>query len=180
MDIINKYVVLDAKKQCQRVVALAKARPWGATMPWHNMYIAGGFIASHLQLTQPKDIDFYFEEEDSMNQAVAELLKHQSDIKEVDPQYREIIGRDGKMITEWAITMTGGFSFVTKHFGEPKELKKTFDYLHCCAHYDIGTDQLFISEAQYVAIVNKKLVVNNPDTFTNAREQKFLIRGYTK
>lgn len=184
MAIIDKYNVMDAKRECQKTVALAKAQPWGEHLPWSQIYICGGFIASHLQKQKPKDVDFYFESDDAMDKATAILLdpsgKFTHHIADVDPKYRETIGRDGKMITEWAITMKTGHSFITKHWGEPKELKSTFDYVHCCAHYEIATDQLFISEAQYLAIVNKRLMVNNPLTFTNKREEKFLLRGYTK
>ena len=179
---IDKYNVLDAKKECQKTVALAATQPWGIHLPWNKMYIMGGFIASHLQRQKPKDVDFYFEDDDAMDKAVA-ILTHPdfaNYIQDVDPKYRETIGRDGKMITEWAITMKTGHSFITKHWGEPKDVKITFDYVHCCAHYEIATNQLFISEAQYVAATQKKLMVNNPLTFTNLREEKFLLRGYTK
>lgn len=180
--IIDKYVVLDVKKECQKSVALAQSQPWGKTLPWNQMYITGGFIASHLQRQKPKDVDFYFEEEGAMD-FTATLLSdpmYNDYIADVDPRYRAFIGRDGKMITENAITMKTGHSFITRHWGEPKEVKGTFDYMHCCAHYEVATDQLFISEAQYVAATTKRLMVNNPLTFTNLREEKFLLRGYTK
>lgn len=182
MTVIDKYLVMDVKKECQKTVAIAKAQPWAKTIPWHNLYITGGFIASHLQRTKPKDVDFYFEDEGPMDYTIALLSDpmYKDFIADVDPKYRDVIGRDGKMITEWAITMKTGHSFITKHWGEPKELKQTFDYVHCCAHYELGSDQLFISEAQYVAATQKRLMVNNPLTFTNKREEKFLLRGYTK
>lgn len=180
--IIDTYNVMDTKRECQKTVAIAKAQPWGEKLPWNKMYITGGFIASHLQRQKPKDVDFYFEDDAAMDSAVAILSSpgYNDLIADVDPRYRATIGRDGKMITENAITMKTGHSFITRHWGEPKEVKATFDYMHCCAHYEIALDKLFISEAQYVAAVNKRLMVNNPLTFTNLREEKFLLRGYTK
>lgn len=180
MSQIDKFNVLDAKRQCQVAIAIAQKTEWGRGLPWKQMFIAGGFIASHLQKTTPKDVDFYCKTEQASQYVQNRLLAFQLSIKDVDEKYREIVGKDGKMVTEWAITMDTNHSFITKVWGEPKQIKSNFDFVHTCAHYDIATDQLVLSEATYVAATQKLLIVNNPDYVSGDRINKFLKRGYTK
>lgn len=177
--IINIDGVLCVKDQLRAFVDLAKDQPWSIHVPWSQVYITGGATASLLQGGCPKDIDIYFRDAFSMTDTVNALIKLTQYIKDVDDKYRDTVGRDGKMITERSITMLTGHSFITMHHGHPDDVRKTFDYLHCTPYYDVGTDKLYISEAQYIAAAQKILEVNNPATFTNLRENKFIKRGYT-
>lgn len=177
--IINAAVIQHTKEALRKFIAIAKDQPWGSCVEWESAYIAGGITASLLQGEHPKDIDIYFRNAFSMADAVSALRKLTQYIKDVDDKYRDTVGRDGKMITERSITMSTGHSFITMHHGHPDDVRRTFDYLHCTPYYDIGTDKLYISEAQYIAATQKILEVNNPATFTNLRENKFVKRGYT-
>lgn len=179
MTIVNKYRIADVKRELEKSVVYACSTLWGMNLPWDQMYIAGGCIASHLQHQKPKDIDIYFETEDAMQEAFEELLKYKDFILDVDEKYRDVLGKDGKMITEWAVTMKTGHSFIIKKWGSPAEVKATFDFLHCTSHYDISNNKLYISEAVYAACINKKLVVHSVANYTAAREARFMKRGYT-
>ena len=74
----------------------------------------------------------------------------------------------------------GEHGFITMIYGKPEDVKRSFDFVHCTPHFHLGTMQLFISERQYRACKDKKLIVNNPDNVKPWREDKFKSRGYTK
>lgn len=152
--------------------------PWfDSNLPWEKVYLTGGAIASLLQGTQPKDWDFYFVDDDTMHKFEKHLLAYQESIADVDPRYGNY-GVNGKMITGNAITMNNGFSFIIKVFGEPNEVKRSFDYIHCKPHYHLKDGNLYISRKQYDCAVRKELVVNNPSAVKPYRLHKFLERGY--
>lgn len=146
-----------------------------------HFYISGGAIASMLNKEVPKDFDVYCRDQKA-GDAVRELLTRQytAQIKDVDEKYREVDcwKVPGKMVTEKSITMNNNMSFIVMHYGEPSEIKATFDFLHCTPHYDIADDKLYISRAQYDSIKSKTLVVNNPDRVVMHRIEKFITRGW--
>lgn len=150
-------------------------------MPLTNsMFLTGGAIASILQRQEPKDWDIYFTHADAMTTLALQLNSYSNLVADVDDVYRETYGINGKMITNKAITMKSGFSFITMQYGSPEDIKSTFDYLHTTPHYDIMRNKLYISPAQYDACVNKKLIVNNKDMIKQYRREKFIQRGYTE
>lgn len=145
-----------------------------------DIYVSGGCFASLLQGGTPNDYDVYFRTEKSMNSVknvFVNILK--DDIEDVSENYREFLGKDGKLITENAITLKNKFQLILKHYGEPEILRKTFDFVHCMPYYDNQEDKLYISRFQYDAIVNKKLIMNDGNTFPPHRMDKFKKRGYT-
>lgn len=153
-----------------------------------NIFISGGCIASLLQGEKVNDYDLYFKTETVMNdiRMIYTKTSLKDQIEDVSENYREALGTDGKLITENAITLKNGVQLITKHFGHPDKLRKTFDYVHCMPYYDFAEDKLYISRVQYDAIINKKLIWNMsetdngfPDIVGNFRELKFKKRGYT-
>lgn len=146
-----------------------------------HFYISGGAIASMLNKEVPKDFDVYCRDQKA-GDAVRELLtlQYTSQIKDVDEKYREVDcwKIPGKMVTEKSITMNNNMSFIVMNYGEPSEIKATFDFLHCTPHYDIAEDKLYISRAQYDSIKSKTLLVNNVDRVTRWRIEKFITRGW--
>lgn len=144
-------------------------------------YISGGAIASILLNEAPKDFDVYCRNQKA-GDAVRELLTsaYSSQIKDVDEKYREVDcwKIPGKMVTEKSITMNNNMSFIVMNYGEPSEIKASFDFLHCTPHYDIADDKLYISRDQYDSIKSKTLVVNNADRVTPWRVKKFMKRGW--
>lgn len=144
------------------------------------MFLAGGSIASLLQGEDPKDWDLYFKDPKPMADLATHLNSFNDSIADVEEKYREVYGLDGKMITNKAITMKAGYSFITMQYGSPETIKSTFDYLHTTSHYDLLEGKLYISPAQYDACVNKKLIANNPSVLKTYRTEKFINRGYKK
>ena len=150
-------------------------------LPWVSIFLSGGAICSILRNEQVNDFDFYFKTELSRKVAIETLtLLYKLYIKEYDPKYAALTNQSGKLITDNAITMVDGAQFITCMHGQPEEIKKSFDYLHCCPHYYIDTAQLFISKSQYDAIMNKKLVYCDPVRLAKPfRQEKFMSRGWS-
>jgi len=171
--------IVEVKRIVELYVNEVRKSEWAVDyiLPWDKMYLSGGAIASVIQGETPKDLDFYFLDELSMRNMETHLLYKVEYIKDVDEKYRDAVGKDGKMITEKAITMRNGASFITMQFGEPTFVKSSFDYVHCTAHYSLLESKLYISPKQYRACKNKLLIPNSV-TSSHARANKFLNRGY--
>jgi hypothetical protein len=145
-----------------------------------KMFVSGGVFASLLQGEKPNDIDVYFTEEDAMNKLTNIIKKNHWDyIKSVSENYREYIGIDGKLITENAITLIDDVQLITKTYGTPEEIRKTFDFVHCTPYYSLADDKLYISRQQYDAIIKYELINVSPIAPVPRRVDKFVKRGYT-
>lgn len=145
-----------------------------------DFWVSGGCIASILQGAKINDIDVYFNNEIT-GKTVKDLyiFRKPNEIVDVNPKYQDL-EVNGKMVTSNAVTLKNGIQIITKHYGSPAEVRKTFDYKHCLPYYDCKTKQLFISVEQYALCVGKILDVNNPNAVTQHRKQKFLDRGYVE
>jgi hypothetical protein len=147
-----------------------------------NWFVSGGCIASILRGEQPHDYDIYFHTKETMDHVVSlitqspDLMQHVAD---VDAKYRDVMGKDGKCITENAITMKNGLQFITKHYGKDTDIRDTFDFVHCMPVYSFYDRRLRISEEQFECCVNKILKVNCKENVTDKRIAKFKELGYT-
>jgi hypothetical protein len=147
-----------------------------------HWFVSGGCIASLLRGEQPKDYDVYFRSKETMDHVVSlitgspDLIQHVADVEE---KYRDLMGKDGKCITENAITMKNGLQFITKHYGPDIEIRETFDFVHTLPVYSFYDRRLRISEDQFDCCVNKILKVNCITNVTKARTTKFMELGYT-
>lgn len=144
-------------------------------------FVSGGCIAALLRGEVPNDYDIYFRSESTMNYVTSlitdtpDLLQHVQDVEE---KYREYKGKDGKCITECAITMKNGLQFITKHCGDDISVRDTFDFVHCMPVYSLHDQKLRISEDQFNCCVNKLLKVNCAPAVTESRILKFEKQGY--
>lgn len=146
-----------------------------------SYYVTGGCIGSLLRAEEPNDYDIYFVT-DSYCQRVARLFKEDPSymhmVAEFDIKYRELKGLDGRMITENATTLKNKLQIITMHTGFPEAIRKTFDFIHCMPYYVPCQDKLYISREQYDLNMDKRLKVNNKETFTAERTKKFVDRGW--
>ena len=143
--------------------------------------MSGGCIASLLQGEDPKDFDIWFTSKlvaDPIINLYTNDGSYKNDVKDVDPKYRDSVGIDGKLITENAITLKDDLQLITKNYGTPDEIRKSFDFVHCMPYYIPSEDKLYISREQYDCCVNRILRVNNKDSVIMSREMKFYERNY--
>lgn len=146
-------------------------------IPWNNMFLTGGAIGSILRNETPNDYDIYCKKS---SEVLLPTIKdfYFSNVKSYDEKYAHMGDGTGKLITDNAITMDNGVQFITCLVGSPEDVKKKFDYVHCCPHYDIETDTLYISRKQFDACMGKKLILNNTENLKTWREHKFLNAGW--
>ena len=146
----------------------------------NKFYVTGGCIGSLIRNEKPKDYDVYCRDQ-FFFMKLKSLLENDplfSDmVEETEESYRDVKA-GGKLFTENAITLKGDVQLICKHFGEPKEVRDTFDFVHCTPYYEIGNDKLYISPLQIQLIKEKQLMINNKDNVTLHRISKFLDRGY--
>ena len=149
----------------------------------HDYFVSGGCIGSMLRNEAPNDYDVYFITEKT-GKVVANLYKndesYKNDVEEVNENYRESSNLpDGRLITENAITLKTKVQLITKNYGSPDQIRKTFDFVHCLPWYDPALDKLYISKQQYDLCMAKKLLVNNIDAVTKHRKNKFFEKGWS-
>ena len=137
--------------------------------------LSGGAIASLYHGETPKDYDLWAKFSPGIA-TVASLLERMEDFvtEDTGEHYSAMTG--AKYVSPNAITLKNSLQFIT--LGDYKEQRERFDFVHCKPYYDIKTGLLFISEAQWSAIKNKKLIVNPGRTPSNSRINKFGLRGW--
>ena len=147
-----------------------------------SYFVSGGCVASLLQGEIPKDYDIYFYHKEWADGVVKLYTKdpaYQNEVATYDEKYRDVsVDTNGMVITENAVTLKNNLQLITKHYGTPEEIRKTFDFVHCLPYYNSQDDKFYISREQYDCCVNKILKVNNTSNLTPWREEKFKKRGY--
>lgn len=146
-----------------------------------SFFVTGGCIGSLLRNEEPKDYDIYFFAKFKAD-AIIELYtndkSYMDQVKTVEETYRDLqIGQ--MVITENATTLKDGLQLITKNYGEPHEIRKTFDFVHCLPYYDTRDDKLYISREQYDLNMNKKMKPNNSTAIASWRIAKYQERGFT-
>lgn len=144
-----------------------------------DFIVTGGCIASLLQDARINDWDIYCTNHDMLVHTESFLMQNQHLIADISEKYKHTIGKDGKLITSNAITLTNSVQFITMLTGDAEYIRSTFDYVHCMPYYSIADEKFYISRKQFDACVYKYLIVNNQQNVKQYRLQKFLDRGYT-
>ena len=141
--------------------------------------VTGGMTASLFHGESPNDWDIYLRDENTANQFEFFILNDDAIdiVKDVNPEYRVAVKVEGKLVTENAITFKNDLQVITR---ADKEHRKTFDFIHCMPYFDMATQQLYISRAQYDAIKRKTLIKNRDHalSLSGQRINKFIERGW--
>lgn len=84
-------------------------------------------------------------------------------------------------MTNNAITLTDKIQVVLRFYGEPEEIHKNYDFVHCTSYYTSYNDKLTLPARALEAILNKELyyVGSKYPLASIIRTRKFLNRGYT-
>jgi hypothetical protein len=143
--------------------------------------LTGGCFATLFNGEVTNDWDVYLKDVDTANRFESFVMSDTptlNEVKDLTPEYMAEVKVRGKLVTANAITFKNKLQVITRTC---KAHRETFDFIHCMPYFDMATQQLFISRAQYDAIRNKK-IIQNP----NHKEQpalhrldKFLGRGWT-
>jgi len=159
-----------------------------------NCVISGGCISSLYHNEPVNDIDLYCKTNNNpigriVYQGAMDIIKEhimnsEKNIKSVDSYDIDADGnkvtRNDKpvqLITENAVTLTNDVQFIYMDIWE--NCKKRFDYIHCLPHYDLATQKFYISETQFNAIKNKKLIPTGAVKISAPRYDKYQKRGWS-
>lgn len=147
-----------------------------------SWFVSGGCIGSLLRGDTVNDIDVYFfSGVDALPviKLFTEDESYKNEVADINDKYRDVVDApSGKLITENAITLKNDIQIITKHYGLPEEVRKTFDFIHCTPYFDSRDQKLYISKKQYDLNMNKTLKCNNASAITSSREQKFFNKGW--
>lgn len=147
-------------------------------------FVSGGCIGSLLRGEKVNDYDVYFVTEGKARNLLRlyhEDPSYMNQVETYNEKYRDVPGHpQGKLITENATTLKNGIQLITKHYGFPDSIRKTFDFVHCKPYYVPSEDKLYISREQFDLNMFKKLKINNVECFSTEKNRsvKFLERGW--
>ena len=144
--------------------------------------LSGSSISSIYHNEQPKDYDFWlkdyaFKTAEALKANIVE--RYSSAILDIADNYGQpgAKGAPVPCVTPNAITFKNKFQLI--FIGDYHSERKNFDFLHCTPYYDLDTEKFYISERQYYAIRDKKLIIHSKTrTLSDYRIQKFMSRGW--
>lgn len=113
-------------------------------------------------------------------------LGYEENITEIDEiEAEKIIEKEKKeffpvFLSTNAITLSGGIQIIVRFYGNPDEIHDTFDYEHCKAYFDFGSNELNIPKEVYELVVNKTLKYTGSKypVCSVFRLRKFINRGW--
>ena len=147
---------------------------------WDHCILSGSSISSIYHGEQPKDFDFWVNDESLETIArwrqgvIDEYSGYILDISETYGDGNNAV----PCVTANAITFKNKFQLIT--LGDYHSERKKFDFLHCLPYYDLRSDKFYISESQLTAIREKKLIlVDENRKASDIRTQKFMSRGWS-
>lgn len=153
-------------------------------MFFENCVISGGITASAFHETAIADIDVYARSAKAVTLIKDYIINSKKNIKTfekymVDPDtgVKTTITGSEPAITVNAVTLTNDVQFI--YMDTWDNCKKRFDFIHCQPHYDLATQKLYISQAQYDSIRTRQLVETGLTTVSEKRVQKYLKRGWS-
>lgn len=150
---------------------------------FNDCVISGGMISSLFHEEAVNDIDVYAKEKQAMDIIKNHILLKDKNIQSFEQYSIDAVTGEKrfnnitqKAITDNAVTLTNDVQFI--YMDIFSKAQASFDYVHCQPYYDIGSQKLYISEAQYLAIKHKQLIPTNAVAIKPARQSKYEKRGW--
>jgi len=124
---------------------------------------AEGYVSTIMQ--DPGDISEAYEELEELS-----LAEENNDKK-----YKPIF------LSTNAITLSGKIQIIIRFFGEPEEIHKNYDYVHCTNYWTSWNNELVTTVKALEAILAKELVYvgSKYPLCSIFRMKKFITRGWT-
>jgi len=145
--------------------------------------VAGGCFASLFHNEDPRDYDFFLLKS-AANSEIIEQLKidlEKNSTTDYGTSYRigDVTYLKNDKITDTIMLDRSKVQLINTQYNTREELVKHFDFKHCCVSYDFSTDKLYITRETYEAIMNKKLIPNDPKKPpAHWRYDKFFAKGW--
>lgn len=86
-----------------------------------------------------------------------------------------------KFMTNNAITLTDSIQIILRFYGEPSEIHKNYDFVHCTSYWTSWDNKLVMPARALEAIINKELyyIGSKYPLCSIIRTRKFINRGWT-
>ncbi len=150
-----------------------------------HCFIAGGCFASLLNNEEVNDYDFYFTNYDAVNKFTSNIQSSLKKAKVFSKQnklkytFKQTHESDQALSFEFYPDFGKPIKiqFITKYYGEPKEVVGKFDFLHCQSYYYPATGDKSVNTDRY----GKNLEFNLKSPYPMSalkRMVKFVKRGY--
>ena len=110
---------------------------------------------------------------DSLDE-LSEIMEEEVTTTEDKDKYRPLF------LTTNAITLANGIQLIIRFYGEPDEIHATYDFEHCCCHWDAYSGELSTPERSLMCIMNKELFYRGSKypLCSVLRSRKFVKRGW--
>lgn len=119
---------------------------------------------------------FFEHDADGMeDEAYAAAATIAAELEKKDDQFRPV------WLTNNAITLTGDIQIVIRFYGEPDDIHKNFDFVHCTGYWKSSDpSNLYLSEAMLHSLLTKELKYGGSKypICSICRLRKFLARGW--
>jgi hypothetical protein len=142
--------------------------------------LSGGAIASLMHGEEPNDWDMYLIDQDAGAEFQQRVLQNEWNIQdyihEPTANYRTFLVK-GRMVSEHATLFKNCLQIITY---QGKAGRESFDFIHCMPYFDMASQKMFMSRAQYDAIKTKTLT-KNPKHIADVlswRLEKYISRGW--
>lgn len=112
--------------------------------------------------------------DDAMKQ-VAELDDKSAEALEAEEVYKPVF------LSSNAITLSGRVQLIVRFYGEPEEIHKNYDYVHCTCYWKSWDDAVVTPSDALAAILTRELryVGSKYPLCSIIRIRKFVARGWT-
>jgi len=147
---------------------------------YNSCIITGGMIQSLYHNEAVNDIDVYAKNVKALAEIQSYLLTSKADIIKNTKAYNLDDGtsvQSQPLVTVNAITLTNDVQFV--HLAIAEVCRQKFDFVHCMPYYDLMTQKLHISEAQFRSIADRQLIPNTVgENVKEYRIKKYVEKGW--
>lgn len=115
------------------------------------------------------------DESEPIGETESYIEEHSGEEKQSKPRYRPIF------LSTNAITLSDKIQIVIRFYGEPNEIHKNYDFVHCTCWYTYSDDTLELPARALEAIINKELfyVGSKYPLCSIIRSRKFIQRGWS-
>ncbi|WP_063562926.1 hypothetical protein [Paenibacillus sp. O199] len=165
-------------------------------------FITGGAIVSLLLNEEPNDYDYYFMDKESCKKVAEYYVKkfnkrtnnhYDVKVEEKENRIRVIVPSAGVagakykegylpvFVSSNAITLSDDVQLVNRFYGNPEEIHKNYDYVHCTCYFIPHNNELVLPQKALESIVTKELkyVGSKYPLASVIRSRKYIQRGWS-
>lgn len=161
-----------------------------------NAFVSGGAISSLLLNEKVNDYDIYLRTKTACEEVAQFAInylnqKHRKSytLNISDERIKLVINSsvdkfnsgDVSAISPNAISFKDDIQIITRFFGEPAEVHKNYDFVHCTNYYSLWNNSLELNDRALVSLLEKdlKYVGSKYPVCSIMRLRKYLSRGFT-